>query len=245
MGKTHGTDSTHFDARSSDVADNAPIATDEAKQASHPLSGSSEAMAILGRIEQRTKALPKSLQANYALGSNMYETDFLVLAAARRTMALTEAFLLMMRERNFTVAASLLRLQLDTSLRFAGLKFVDNQQKYAREVLAGTQINHMKASNGKRLSDAFLVKALSQTFPWIPNVYRQTSGFIHLSDRHIFQTISHTKEEERMVYFSVSAEDVRRPPEAYLEILHAFEAATVLICTLLGSWVETRPKPTT
>lgn len=209
----------------------------------HPLKESAEALALLKSITRQSKDLPGKLVQYYLAGSPMWETDFLVFAAAKRTMSLCEAFLATMRSKNFGAAAGLLRMQLDTSLRFSGLAHVADQQQYARRILGGEPINKMKAASGERLSDKFLSEALSKKLPWVRSVYVATSGFIHLSERHIFQTFDQVEEASRTVRSLISAEDVDRPAEDYLEILHAFDDSTKLACHLVESWLEqTRPR---
>lgn len=209
----------------------------------HPLRESQEAIQLLLSIGERSRGLPSRLTPHFPSGSGMWTTDFLVFAAAKRTMSLSEGFLTMMRQSNFGVAAALLRMQLDTSLRFSGLMHVKNRQEYARRVLQGEHISKMKSASGVKLTDKFLSEELSKQLPWVRKVYEVTSGFIHLSDRHIFQTFGSVQEKDRTVYLSISPEDVKRPPSAYLEILEAFDASTQLACHLLETWVATRPRP--
>ena len=89
----------------------------------------------------------------------------------------------------------------------------------------------------KRMYDGYLVDRLSERYPWVKPVYNNTSGFIHLSSRHLWMALHHTEEEEdRTVYIQVSSEDVPRPDKDYTEILQAFIQATRLIYTILGAY---------
>jgi hypothetical protein len=208
----------------------------------HPLKDNQEAMRLIKNIESHADALIKNLVGPFQTNTDMWTTDLLVFGAAKRTLSLCKGFTTMIRDRNFGVAASLLRLQLDSALRFSGLFHVTGPEEYARNILAGMRTSKMRARDGKKMTDAYLIEKMAQRFPWLQAVYENTSGFIHLSDRHIFQVIHSFRDEDRSFSIAVSAEDVPRPTEAYVEILAAFEAATILISTILVDWAKKRPR---
>ena len=87
---------------------------------------------------------------------------------------------------------------------------VDNPHDLASEFIGGAHINKFKdAKTGKNLSDHYLVNSLSdkgKDFAWTREVYKNTSGYIHLSDKHFFNSlVSH--EGDGTVSFLVGAED--------------------------------------
>ncbi len=55
--------------------------------------------------------------------------------------------------------------------------------------------------------------------------YNATSGFIHLSDRHIF-TVFQAKEGETKVGLTVGAKDDDIPNELWIELAYGFLAST-------------------
>jgi hypothetical protein len=208
----------------------------------HHLGQDREAAKALQSIFSAIESLSSDLAKYIPAGSGLYTTDFLVLAAAKRTLSLGRAFLAMMEVPNFGVAAALLRMQLDTALRFSALACVKSQDDFAMAMLRGDRIDKMVSNSGQRLTDKFLVGCLSKAVPWVEGVYNETSGFIHLSGRHIWQTFSALNEDERKVQLQVSAEDVRRPASEYVEIVQAFESTTNLVISMLTSWLETKPR---
>jgi len=123
-------------------------------------------------------------------------------------------------------------------MRFAGIAFVADPEKYATAVLKGDRINKMKATSGQQMTDAYLADRLQRLYPNLKEVYRQTSGLINLSDRHIFQMINSTKNENRTVRLLVTAHDTPRPPTDYIEILAAFDAGGAMTVGLIAGWID-------
>lgn len=79
-----------------------------------------------------------------------------------------------------------------------------------------------------------------EEFPWVENVYKETSGFVHLSERHIFSSIAKTDDASRTVQFVISAEDPERRDEDYFEILDCFFEATKMAGTIILGYVKFR-----
>jgi hypothetical protein len=208
----------------------------------HYLLGDADTEAALKSIHVLIEGLNERLIVYYQKNADFYSTDFLVFAVTKRTLSLGRAFLAMIAAPNFGVAAALLRMQLDTALRFSAMALVDSAAKFASDVLADERIDKMRSRTGQKLSDKFLVETLSEQYPWIIRVYEETSGFIHLSGRHMYQTFESVNGDDRTVRFVISAEDVKRPAASYLEIVSAFLATTQLVDSMLFSWLSTRPK---
>jgi len=210
----------------------------------HHLAQQPEAVDALRSIHNTIESLNSRLISYYEGNHDFYTTDFLVFAVTKRTLSMGRAFLAMIAIPNFGVAAALLRMQLDTALRFSAMALVESPTKFASDILGDLRIDKMRSRTGQRLTDRYLVQRLSASAsaPWIERVYEETSGFIHLSGRHMYQTFESLNETDRTVKFVMSAEDVSRPPSAYIEIVTAFDATTGLIVSLLTSWLDTRPK---
>ena len=64
-------------------------------------------------------------------GSPMFPLDFLALAAAKRHASTTSAFVAMARAWNMVIARALLRMHIDTSLRFSAAWHVAEPQAFA------------------------------------------------------------------------------------------------------------------
>jgi hypothetical protein len=191
----------------------------------------------IGRLEQE---ILRKLAAQIGPNSDMYVSHFMMLGAAKRTVSLGKGFRTLVQARNFVCAAPLVRMQIDTALRvYAGTLVVD-AESYARAVHAGEPIDKMRDRNGTRLRDAYLVEQLGKLYPWIPNVYRETSGLVHFTSRHIFAGVAKLDEESRTVHFLIGGEDPPRPDEEYFEMVDCFFEAMRITGLLTLNWAHAR-----
>lgn len=105
---------------------------------------------IEGRVEAHHDAGIEMLQADKGA---LFSLDLLAAAALKRSMAHHKALGYLIRERNYLCAASLVRLQLDSCLRFHAAWLVDDPHAFAENVFKGTAIRKMKDRvNGVRLA---------------------------------------------------------------------------------------------
>jgi hypothetical protein len=164
-----------------------------------------------------------------------------VMGALRRTLAQSQGFRDQLAAKNFPCAAGiLLRMQIDTAMRVNALRLVADRNQSCREVLGGKQFNKLKDAEGNKLTDAYLRQKLADGHPWVSSVYEQTSGFVHLSGRHLYNSIATTDEETRTARFVISGKDPPRPDEAYFEIVDAFFQVTKIVSWLLLGYFDAR-----
>lgn len=62
-------------------------------------------------------------------------------------------------------ARALLRMRIDTAIRFSALRLVDNPNSFAKEVFSGKRIDKLKGRDGKQMKDARLVAPLAPDAP--------------------------------------------------------------------------------
>lgn len=208
--------------------------TDEAE--SHPEPDLAARLAHLKAFEGELTRKAAALLGRGAVG----HTDFFVLGAVRRVLAQTAGFRNLIEAKNFPCAAAILRLQIDTAMRINALRLLDNTDAACDAVMDGQPFNKLKDREGKKLQDAYLREKLAEDHPWVNEVYRQTSDFIHLSGRHFHSAISHTVEETRMAYFMIGAEDPHRPESAYYEIVDTFLRASKMAGVLILGYLTAR-----
>jgi hypothetical protein len=172
-------------------------------------------------------------------------SDLVIFGALKRTLALSGGFRRHIRDRNFTCAAALLRLQLDTALRlFAGSLF-DNPEEYADAVFRGQRVDRLKDKYGKKLTDSYLADKLSEPYPWVKRVYVNLCEFVHFSNRHFFSSVAKLNDADRTFHLHISAEDAPRPDSDYFEIVEGYYETIRVTITLAAGWHEaTHCKPT-
>lgn len=191
---------------------------------------------IEGALREAAMSLMK------AYGGAVYPLDLLANAAIKRAMSLNSAFSMLLRADNFLAAAHLVRLQLDSALRLSAAWIVDDCHAFAGAVLKGVSIRDQRDRAGKKMTDAYLVSVLSKEEPWISKVYEATSGYIHLSEKHIFNTLS-LSEEPNTLRIEISPKSGPVRDESKLEAVMAMMAINRLLLRYLAGWHRTKENP--
>src|SRR5262245_14785945 len=83
----------------------------------------------------------------------MYPVDLLAFGVLKRHVSTSAALRQLIEAKNMVSARALLRLQLDTAVRFSAAWLVARPHEFARQVLGGKQINELSDRDGKRLTD--------------------------------------------------------------------------------------------
>jgi hypothetical protein len=181
-----------------------------------------------------------------AFGGAMYGMDLLAAGAFNRSKAHVAGFRSLLGAKNLICAGALLRLQLDTAMRFYAAFLVEQPHDFALAVLAGQRVRDIKDRDGKKMTDGYLVQKLGEEFHWVPRVYERTSGYVHLSATHLLSAL-HTPTEdpadERSFTIKISAEDKPLPEFIYIEAADAFRAATDVLLRYVHGWVFTKANP--
>ncbi|EIA1497064.1 hypothetical protein P3551_23830 [Vibrio parahaemolyticus] len=175
-------------------------------------------------------------------GSKMYPLDFLFLAAVNRSKCNLHAFIHLIKERNYISAAPFLRMQVDSILRLAASTLVDDPHEFANKVLSGESVSKIKSRDNQKLQDWYLLKTFSPKFPWMEGVYKNCSGFIHLSEKHIHGIISQN-DENGGIGVSISHEQAFIPEQNYLEAVAAFYESIDSLFNLCRGWILSKEYP--
>ncbi|HYC01957.1 MAG TPA: hypothetical protein VED40_01610 [Azospirillaceae bacterium] len=192
----------------------------------------------LAHIDRLAGSVATAMDGVLTPGTPVLMLDLLVVGALNRTVAQIAGFAQLVRARNFLCAASLLRPQLDTAIRLFGISLTDDQEAYARLVLAGEKITGFKDRKGRRLNDGYLAERLSEHFRWVKPVYDASSGFIHLSSRHVQQAI--VQETGAATQLRIAPIDSFTDETPYYELVDAFMAATRAVLEIVQAYAATR-----
>jgi hypothetical protein len=185
----------------------------------------------------------KIMKAN---GGAVYPVDLLAWAVINRSINLIQGFAILIEKRNFISAVPLLRLQIDNCLRFYAVYLVSDPHKFATNVLTGARIAKMKDESGARLTGGYLASRLTEHHSWVARVYDKTSGYIHLSESHIFNTFAPTRDADRaknIQSISIGPGDNFLDEKFYEEATEAFIEATNVLFTYLVGWLKTKENP--
>ena len=176
-------------------------------------------------------------------GQDLFPLDMLAVGVINRSLSLLTGFATLIRNDNYIAAVHLARPHLDNFLRFYASWLVDKPHDFAMNVMKGHQIDKLKDRNGKHLRDSYLVEVASKEYPWIYNVYKETSGFVHFSKKHVFTSTVLKNKEERTVEFRIGKEDKYVPEESKLEAIECMIEITNCIIKLLEGWIWTKRNP--
>jgi len=166
--------------------------------------------------------------------------DLFTAGVLNRSLSISSAFKTLLEAHNFIAAAPLIRLQLDSALRFYAVFIVNKPKEFCMEVLRGTPIRELKDKTGKKLSDKHLIKSLTEDErlsidrSWVKSVYKQTSGYIHLSEKHFHNCIRASSGGD--IDIAISDFDAFISDDIRLEAIDAFMEITKLVLELVGYW---------
>lgn len=147
---------------------------------------------------------------------------------------------LLIKSANYVTAAHLVRPHLDNYLRLYAAWLVDNPQDFAKQVWAGTLVLKIKDKNGAPMTDAHLKSKAVKDYPWMEDVYNETSGFVHFSDKHIANATSLSKEKERTLETCISETDNNVTNQSKLEAILCMIEISNCIAQLIFGYVYTK-----
>ena len=171
---------------------------------------------------------------------NRYMIYFLIIGVVKRSLDLVDGFILTIDNWNLISAAPIIRMHLDTLLRLNYIFKIPPKEadKLIHHIMDGKPLYKFEDSEGKRLTDACLRKYAKDVFPWIDNVYKHTSKFIHFSERHMFVPIYSTNNEKKIVNFAIHKGSHNVKEEQITEYYNVFITITDSIIKFINSWGE-------
>lgn len=168
-----------------------------------------------------------------------------IYAAYRRTLSLIIAFQHAVDVGNEQMAATLLRLNLDTLSRFYALFWAEETEgmtaeSFAKLVFDGEQINKMKLRNQTcQATDSWLISQIEPLGSWIADVYKTCCGAVHFSGFHmervLKQATGHELQDggELKVTLVLGGTEKGSSPDQYNTLMQAFtHICLLLVCAM-------------
>lgn len=177
---------------------------------------------------------------------HMYPVDLFFLGVSNRSLSLIAGFSLLIANNNALTAISLIRLHLDNLLQLYAVFLVSNPDKLVLNVMKGKKrIKDHKDKDGKFLSGNYLVKSFfndpeNKEFLGLKEVYKETSKFIHFSNKHIFSIIVSSNKDNKYTCLISEASEI--PKGKKDEIIECMVQITRAQFKYLIGWVETKKR---
>jgi len=190
---------------------------------------------------QSDAILQLALTIMKAGGGNLYLMDMLANGAVKRHVSTATAIEQLITARNMLAARALLRLQIDTALRFSAAWMTDSLDTFAKRVLDGERIDQIKDRDGKYMRDAYLVETHKKAYPWLPEGYDRLSGYVHFSGSHIFAPFTSTGTGAFEV--TIGKSDDHYPESSWTEIIGCFLEISGLLIIRLRQWKTMKEAP--
>lgn len=173
-------------------------------------------------------------------GTPMLPLDMFAIGAVKRSISTASGFRQMIKSWNMVCARSLLRIHVDTALRFSAAWLVSDPQSFAQRVLKGERIDKMKSQDGSRLTDSYLIEIRTAEYPWLNRVYKHLSGYVHFSGSHIYDSVLSTNKSEGIVEFEIAEFDKLYPESSWFEIVDCFREGTEFLIKYLNGYGVTK-----
>lgn len=171
----------------------------------------------------------------------LFVLDFIMVGAVKRSMSLAAGLKSMVESKNMVCARALLRLQIDTLTRVRAYTYVDDPEALAKSILGGSQLNEHKSADGKQLRDSYLVDRLAVELPWLPKTYRETSGYVHFSEKQFFDAVQSVGGElDWTLNLTVSASDEKYPEESWIEVVACFNDLTHVLSQSVEAYAASK-----
>lgn len=170
----------------------------------------------------------------------LYQLDLLATAVMDRGLSLIYGFTSQIRANNFTCAAPLVRMHLDNVLRFYAAYISEDCHAFTMKVFKGEHIRNLRDIDGNKMTDRYLVDKMSLEHPWMKKVYENTSGYVHLSNTHIFNSSRLKDFEKGIIAFSISEQDRWLTDEDKLEATECMIEITEILYQYLDGWNQTK-----
>lgn len=166
--------------------------------------------------------------------------DLYALAVIHRAHMLNHGLLLLVEQRNILAGAALLRMQLDSGLRFGAVSTLPNPHEIALSVLDGNNLDTIKYPGTKeKMRDGYLRKLLND--PGFDRAYEWASDHIHLSKTHALHVMTAAQQDSQGLWSFPLGPKARTVPEsAFVDLLENHLAAGAMIFRAVKKWIELR-----
>lgn len=175
------------------------------------------------------------------IGHTLTKDDLFFCASLDRCLHLIDGIIPMFRDRNLTCAGSLLRLQMDNCMRTYAAFIAKDKEKVVDCLIYGTPIKNEFDINGEKMTDFHLKEEVAKLDTKFKQVYNQASGYIHLSEKAFYQTVTDIDNDGKLT-LQVGHPLPEKWNEALLECAEAFRHFVMLHYKMLNAVAESKER---
>lgn len=157
-----------------------------------------------------------------------------------RSTALLDGISEMLKKRNLACSGIILRSQIDNCMRIFAAFIAENQSEFINGFLEGKKISDMKDNRGKKMKDYVLRERLAEYDAQLDMVYKNSSGYVHLSDKAFYSIVTTSSLEQYDIEFSVGLPLKEKANQVLFEAADAFIHYVQLQNTLVNQVIISR-----
>lgn len=192
----------------------------------------------LADLEKQLNALPRIGHAALkARNGTMFILDFIIIGAVKRSLSLGHGLIAMVKTKNMTCARAIVRMQIDTVSRLLAYTYVDDPEEMARQVIGEAPLSKFKSRDGQPLRDNYLIDKMTESHPWVREVYNRTSGEIHFSEKQFFASVHTTDDATRTMTMVISPFDEKYPEWSWSEVVTCVQKLNAILVDILQDYV--------
>lgn len=105
-----------------------------------------------------------------------------------RAMNINRGYMTLTNDNNYSCAIPLMRMMIDTCLRFWGITLVDDKHEYIMVWGSGKKVRSIKDRCGNKLTDKYLSEQFALLYRGVDKTYNDACAFVHLSEQNLYNT---------------------------------------------------------
>jgi hypothetical protein len=190
--------------------------------------------AALSKLDRRDQEILDL--ADPIMGGAFQPTDFVLLAVAQRAVSLLASFDLLVRADQPRIAATFVRMQLDSAVRFNAYWLLDDPNEMVEQLLKDQRFSWLKSKDKKPLQDWYLHEQLSEKCPDASAAYAKSCEFVHLSRQHMESFV--LGKDDTMMAVMLCSVGPQLAEASLLELIGAFDDATTCLVQVCGDYLR-------
>ena len=179
--------------------------------------------------------------ARSIVGETLLKEDLFFCASLDKGIRVLDGFISMINERNLTCVGVLVRMQIDNCFRTYAPFIAKNKEEVIDTIIySKKELRQCLTNKDKKMRDSVLLEELSVFDGAIIDVYKQASGYVHLSEK-AFYAIARTADSS-LLTLNIGGELDERCNDAIVEGVSAFSYFTKLQQKILREVAESKER---